>query len=101
MRSLVLALVLTAFAAEFVVAQPRTTISRMSCNEATALVKRDGEAMLAVGGGGTERFVADRKYCGLTEIAELRFVPTRDNPQCPIGYRCKEPSFDDWNWNWK
>ena len=64
------------------------------------MVQREGEVMLNVGNG-PERFVSDRKYCSLTEIAELRFVQTRDNPQCPIGYRCKEPSFDDWNWNWK
>ena len=34
----------------------------------------------------------------LSEISELRFVPTRDNPQCPIGYRCREPGFEEWNW---
>lgn len=100
MRSALLALAITALALDVVVAQPRTMTSRMTCNEATALVRRDGEATLNMGSG-PERFVSDRKFCGLTEIAELRFVPTRDNPQCPIGYRCKEPSFDDWNWNWK
>ena len=26
----------------------------------------------------------------------VAFVPTRDTPQCPIGYRCIEPSRDDW-----
>jgi hypothetical protein len=47
---------------------------------------------------GPERFVRDRNQCDFSEIAELRFVPTRDNPQCPIGYRCREPGFEEWNW---
>ncbi|WP_147078635.1 hypothetical protein [Methylobacterium haplocladii] len=79
-------------------AQQRLAANRMSCTDAKALVKQDGDVMLATGPGMSERIVADRSYCEMTEIAELRFVPTRDNPQCPVGYRCKSPDFEDWNW---
>ncbi|MCJ2128468.1 hypothetical protein MKK51_06360 [Methylobacterium sp. E-045] len=83
---------------------------RMVCADAMALVKRDGSAVLsspagkaekpgrAEQPGRTERFVSDRSLCGMTEIAELRFVPTRDNPECPVGYRCREPDYGDWDW---
>jgi hypothetical protein len=49
-------------------------------------------------GGPPERFVSGPARCAASEIAELRFVPTRDNPQCPIGYHCREPGFEEWNW---
>ena len=82
-------------------AQSRLATNRMSCADAKAVVKQDGDVTLATGAGASERIVADRSYCAISEIAELRFVPTRDNPQCPVGYRCKAPEFEDWNWNLK
>lgn len=78
-------------------AQARNVTSRMTCADATAIVRREGSIMLGIGGA-SERLVRDRSFCDAAEIAELRFVPTRDNPQCPVGYRCKEPDYGDWNW---
>ncbi len=77
---------------------PRGSVTaRMTCAEAMALVQREGDIMIAAGAA-PERLVRDRNQCELSDIAELRFVPTRDNPQCPIGYRCREPGFEEWNW---
>ncbi|MGU3362407.1 hypothetical protein ACLBWX_18950 [Methylobacterium sp. M6A4_1b] len=76
---------------------PLSMIQRMTCADAMALVKSRGSVAFS-SSGPLERFVRDRGQCGLTEIAELRFVPTRDNPECPIGYRCREPEFGDWDW---
>lgn len=80
-------------------AQPRMQTARPSCAEAMAMVKAEGAVTLSFGGHPPERFVRDRSFCEITEIAELRFVPTRDNPQCPVGYRCREPDYGDWNWD--
>lgn len=78
--------------------QPRpAATARMTCAEAMDLVKREGDVVIATGAT-SERFVRGRNQCDFSEIAELRFVPTRDNPQCPIGYRCREPGFEEWNW---
>jgi hypothetical protein len=71
--------------------------ARLTCAEAMDLVKREGDVVIAVGAA-PERFVRSRNQCDFSEIAELRFVPTKDNPQCPIGYRCREPGFEEWNW---
>ncbi len=77
---------------------PRGSVTaRMSCAEAMALVKSEGDVVIAPGGA-AERFVSGPGQCNGSEIAELRFVPTRDNPQCPIGYHCREPGFEEWNW---
>ncbi len=78
--------------------QTRIPTTRMSCADAIETVKRDGSAVLSTGRGQPERFVRDRNVCEFSEVAELRFVPTRDNPQCPIGYRCREPGFEEWDW---
>lgn len=105
MRPLVLALLLAPLAAgaawTTAHAEPHpprgSSIARMTCAEAMALVRREGDIVIA-GGNTQERLVRDRNQCELSEISELRFVPTRDNPQCPIGYRCREPGFEEWNW---
>ena len=77
---------------------PRGSMTaRMTCSEAMALVKNEGDVIIAAGAA-PERFVSNPGQCSGAEIAELRFVPTRDNPQCPVGYRCKSPDFEDWNW---
>ena len=77
---------------------PRGSLTaRMTCAEAMALVKGEGDVVVAPGGA-PERFVSGPGRCAASEIAELRFVPTRDNPQCPIGYHCREPGFEEWNW---
>ncbi|WP_409564126.1 hypothetical protein [Methylobacterium sp. J-068] len=93
-----LALALCAALATPAGAQSPVTTQRLTCADAMALVKGKGSLWISPGGGVAERFVRDRSQCGLTEIAELRFVPTRDNPECPIGYRCREPEFGDWDW---
>ena len=80
-------------------AQQRLATNRVSCTDAKALVKQDGDVVLATGPGQSERIVADRGYCELSEIAELRVVPTRDNPQRPGGYRGKAAGFEDWHGN--
>jgi hypothetical protein len=82
-------------------AQPRaprgSVTARMTCAEAMALVRGEGDVVI-VAGAAPERFVSGPGQCSGSEIAELRFAPTRDNPQCPIGYRCREPGFEEWNW---
>lgn len=81
-----------------VAAQPRQATPRIACAEAMEAVRRGGDVTIAIGTGRPERIVRDRSYCDFSDIAELRLVPTRDNPQCPIGYRCREPGFEEWNW---
>ena len=77
---------------------PAPTTRILTCPEAIALVKQQGDIVLVPPKGAPERFVRDRSFCAFSEIAELRFLPTRDNPQCPVGYRCREPGFEEWDW---
>lgn len=75
----------------------------MVCADAMRLVKTSGAILintgtLESGKPAFERFVTDRSFCTSTEVAELRFLGTRDNPECPVGYRCRELGFNDWDW---
>jgi hypothetical protein len=89
---LVLALCISATAA---LAQTRPASTAMNCGQAARLISSRGAVVLGTGGYTYDRFVADRSFCQATEITVSAFVPTRDNPQCFVGYRCKEPSRDD------
>jgi hypothetical protein len=96
-RSLALAGALSLLASA-ALAQPRPDSTRMSCAQAHGLVVRSGGLVLGTGGQTYDRYVRDRSFCEITEFIEPAFAPAADNPQCFVGYRCKEPSgrlFDD------
>lgn len=38
-----------------------------------------------------ERYVSDSAQCGMSDYAARAYVPTRDNPLCPV-YNCKPSS---------
>ncbi|MBB3384366.1 hypothetical protein ACK83U_15300 [Rhizobium sp. WW22] len=38
-----------------------------------------------------DRYVAGRGQCGISDYASRAYVPTRDNPLCPV-YNCKPSS---------
>jgi hypothetical protein len=77
-------------------AQERPSSTRMTCRQAAGLIQARGALVLGTGGQTYDRYVRDRSFCEPTEVTQRRFVPTLDNPQCFVGYRCREPSYDDW-----
>ena len=77
-------------------AQTRPSTTAMTCGQARTFVASRGAAVIGTGGQTYDRFVRDRGFCETTEVTRTTFVPTRDNPSCFIGYRCIEPSQDDW-----
>jgi hypothetical protein len=86
------ALMLTALASA-AVARPSTT--DMTCAQARNVVLRQGGVVLGTGGQTYDRFVRDRSFCEPTEIGKRAFVPSRDTPQCFVGYTCYEPGQSD------
>ena len=71
-------------------AQPRPSSVQMGCQQAVGLVASRGAIVLGTGGYTYDRFVADQRFCLRTETTEAAWVPTRDTPQCFVGYRCRE-----------
>lgn len=79
-------------------AQPRPFTPAMPCEQARQIVFANGDAVLSTGTYTYDRFVRDRSFCEINEYVEPAWVPTRDTPQCPIGYRCRSGRpflFDD------
>jgi hypothetical protein len=73
-------------------AQERPSSVAMTCAQAAALVSARGTLVLGTGGLTYDRFVRDRHFCESSEITERALAPTRDDPQCFVGYRCREPN---------
>jgi hypothetical protein len=69
-------------------AQSNPLTSRMTCNGARQLVAVRGAVVLNTGPSTYDRYVAGNGQCVLGEVIDPAWVPTADNPQCPIGYRC-------------
>jgi hypothetical protein len=69
-------------------AQPRVSTTAVPCGQAQAIVGSQGAVVLGTGGATYDRFVASQAFCEREETTRPAFVPTLDNPQCPIGYRC-------------
>jgi hypothetical protein len=93
MRSVltVLALVLAATAATAQVGPPT---SQRTCGANRQLVMREGAVVLDTGPTTYARFVRSGAQCLVDQFPEPAWVPSSNNPQCFIGYRCKDGSDD-------
>ncbi len=69
-------------------AQSRPVTTRMSCLQARGLVAAQGAVVLGTSPNAYDRYVSGGGSCSLGERREPAWVPTIDNPQCSIGYRC-------------
>lgn len=95
MPRLALPVALALLAAAPVSAQSRPFSLALTCGQARQLVGAQGAVLLGTGGHTFDRYVSDRRFCEVTEVLRRSFVPTRDTPACFVGYRCVEPSRDD------
>lgn len=71
-------------------AQDRPATPALSCAQAAALVTRSGAIVLTTGPVTYARFVRDASFCPLPETTKPSFEATRDNPQCFVGYVCRD-----------
>ena len=74
-------------------AQTRPDARTMACNDVRELVFERGAAVISTGERTYARFVESQFFCQpVAEIAEPAFAETRDNPECWIGYICRNRS---------
>ena len=74
-------------------AQQRPFTPAMSCGQARQIIFSRGAVVLGTGTYTYDRYVRDRGFCQIDESIEPAWVPTRDTPQCPVGYRCRSGRF--------
>lgn len=73
-------------------AAAQTASQSFTCAEAADLIRTRGVAVLATSRTLYDRYVRDRSFCPYDQDTKPEWVPTRDNPQCFIGYTCYDPS---------
>ena len=66
----------------------RATTPAMACGAAARLVAQHGAVVLGTGPDIYDRYVANESFCPTGYYARPAFLPTRDNPQCFVGYYC-------------
>jgi hypothetical protein len=93
MKRITLALAFFVCAAGASQAQQRLSTLNLTCSQAQQVILSRGAAVLSTGTYTYDRYVRDRSFCERNENIEPAFVPSRDTPQCPIGYRCRDFDF--------
>lgn len=67
----------------------RPDTRQMTCPAAQALVRQRGTIVLTTGPSTFDRFVSDARFCEpQSRSVRVKYAPTRDNPECPVGNRC-------------
>jgi hypothetical protein len=75
--------------------EPRGDTLTMSCEHARSLVHGRGGTVLYSGPNRYDLYHATGNYCfRLQQVKQAAYVPTRDNPQCFIGFICMQPEYD-------
>ena len=71
-------------------AQVGPPTSQRTCGANRQLVMRDGAVVLDTSPQTYARFVRSGAECLVGQFPEPAWVPSSNNPQCFIGYRCKD-----------
>jgi hypothetical protein len=71
-------------------AQERPYLPSMSCGAASALVTQRGAILAGTGPQTFERLVAHGGFCTIEQVTAPAWERTADNPQCFVGYRCRD-----------
>jgi hypothetical protein len=98
MRSLSTASVATILACLIVTAAAaaRPYAPKMSCRSLQSMMAARGAVVVSTGPDLYDRFVKDSRYCERTQRTEAAWIKSADNPECFIGYTCREYMRDDW-----
>ena len=70
--------------------QGRPNSTTITCSRAAGLVASQGAVVLGTGVYTYDRYVSGPNFCVLGETTEPAWVPTLNNPQCFVGYQCRQ-----------
>ncbi|HEY0292317.1 MAG TPA: hypothetical protein VGC51_08260 [Hansschlegelia sp.] len=71
-------------------AEARPYAPEMSCRSLAAAVQSEGALVISTGPSTYDRFVSGGRYCERTQETEAAWIPAADEPQCFVGYTCRE-----------
>lgn len=81
------------------IAEARPDLRKMTCAQAQDMVQRRGAVVFTTGQHTYSRFVAHQGYCDPWQVLAPQYAATRDTPQCPVAYECREPLFRPEPWD--
>jgi hypothetical protein len=79
-----------ALAATAATAQVGPPTSQRTCSANRQLVLKEGAVVLDTSPSTYARFVKNGSECLFGQFPEPAWVPSSNNPQCFIGYRCRD-----------
>ena len=62
----------------------------MSCASLSSLVSRSGAVVIGTGPSLFDRYVSGLRYCYPSQSVKPAWVQSADNPQCFVGYQCRD-----------
>lgn len=86
------ALALLAMPMAQALAQAEVQSRSLTCAQVAQLVARKGAVVIGTSPTTYDRYVRDRGFCPYDQDVNPEWVPTRDTPQCFVGYTCYDPS---------
>lgn len=92
MKTLAFALALVTFATA-ADAQQRPFSPSIPCRQLQGIVAANGAVVIGTGTYTYDRYVRDGSFCQRDETIEPAWIPSRDTPQCPVGYRCRSQDY--------
>ncbi|MBJ3774124.1 hypothetical protein [Acuticoccus mangrovi] len=91
LAGLAVAVTVGALTATAAPAAARPDTRTMTCAEANALVRREGQVVMTTGTYTYRRFVANVGYCDRWQGIKPEYAPSRDNPKCVMHSVCYQP----------
>jgi len=71
------------------IAQNRPISTGMSCQAASNLVSARGAVVLSTGTYTFDQYVRSSEFCPTGQTIDPAWIPTADQSQCFVGYRCR------------
>ncbi len=75
---------------EATASDPLVQSRTLTCAQAAGLVQDKGVVVMATSPTLYDRYVRDLNFCLHDQLLRPEWVPTRDAPQCFVGYVCQE-----------
>lgn len=67
----------------------RPSTLALTCLQVSSLVQEKGAIVLSTGRFTYNRFVSSGAYCSFGEFASSATAPTKDQPNCRLGFTCE------------
>ncbi|MEN3930239.1 hypothetical protein WJT86_04080 [Microvirga sp. W0021] len=69
----------------------QVTSQNIPCSQLQTMVRTEGAVTIYYGSHLYDRYVDHAGFCATMERTKAAWIPSKDNPQCFVGYTCEQP----------